>query len=427
MTFSSPLGFLAYASVAGVDAFLFVVFSSSALDLFTLLTFGLVPVSFLVIASGSLASDRETGFSTLLLTAPISRAGYVGLRFLAVFLLGSIAIALGVPYLLLLVLFGGWSWVLLVSVTVVAFSSLFFSVALGLMLAVLVGKRGSSVGLFTGFLATAILLVLPLAASLPPFHEIDPEIAYPLYRAMQVSPVMLVGDYLGVQSSWTSESLPTSFLGLVILGFLLLGLAAWIVKRLQNSEDWEVQPHIRIAVIILVIVSVLIVSFAVFPSSTAVDPSERGFTERGAIAVDLRFTPVPPFNPGQRVSGSVNVSVLAFGSGPVTFHSIEVRLRSFTLDLRPALVAIGDLTADPVANRSVVSRVQAIEATVRGSGGLASAYGTITVFVRSGEISFRTFFSYPIETARSFAQGFIIGVILPELITLASIPWLRRE
>ncbi len=176
ITLASSMSLTVYSVVATIQAVSFLVFAPSLLAVFALIVFGLLPMSFLVLAAASVSSDRETGFANLLMTGPMSRTAYLGSRFLHFFLLGLVALSLSVPYLGVLVVTAGWSLELVLLLVLGALVSLFLAVSLGLAISVLGGGRGTGVTLGFGFAVVLILVITPFVSALPPSIRRNPSL-----------------------------------------------------------------------------------------------------------------------------------------------------------------------------------------------------------------------------------------------------------
>src|SRR2546428_9392814 len=71
----------------------------------------MVPILILAPATASIASDRDAGYASILFTYPVTATRYYAAKFLALHLLLGVYLLLLVPFLAIVVLYGGGGWV----------------------------------------------------------------------------------------------------------------------------------------------------------------------------------------------------------------------------------------------------------------------------------------------------------------------------
>src|SRR2546428_4330554 len=70
----------------------------------------MVPILILAPATASIASDRDAGYASILFTYPVTATRYYAAKFLALHLLLGVYLLLLVPFLAIVVLYGGGGW-----------------------------------------------------------------------------------------------------------------------------------------------------------------------------------------------------------------------------------------------------------------------------------------------------------------------------
>src|SRR5437016_13587866 len=71
----------------------------------------MVPILILAPATASIASDRDAGYASILFTYPVTATRYYAAKFLALHLLLGVYLLLLVPFLAIIVLYGGGGWI----------------------------------------------------------------------------------------------------------------------------------------------------------------------------------------------------------------------------------------------------------------------------------------------------------------------------
>lgn len=208
-----------------------------AFAMFFFIGFVLVPIFGTAIGAVMISGERASGYAAVLHTAPITPAAYYGAKWLTAFLWTSLALLLTVPYGLLFALFLGplflaefLPWIP-VGLLLAAFSA-----GLGVLLSVLVGRRGLLPSAFSGIgIALAVALVPMLVGVLP---EGMRDAAGWMTR---LSPMVNVLDFqqglaarsLDTEEGWKGYALVATYTALfAVLGYVLY-------HRFQNAEGWD--------------------------------------------------------------------------------------------------------------------------------------------------------------------------------------------
>src|SRR2546425_11104031 len=76
----------------------------------------MVPILILAQATASIASDRDAGYASILFTYPVTATRYYAAKLLALHLLLGVYLLLLVPFLAIVVLYGGAGWLGAISI-----------------------------------------------------------------------------------------------------------------------------------------------------------------------------------------------------------------------------------------------------------------------------------------------------------------------
>ncbi len=144
--------------------------------------------------------------------------------------------------------------------------------------------------------------------------------------------------------------------------------------------------------------------------------STKSVQERsGAISVGLEFDSRPPWMPGQRVAGFLNVTVIAWNVQVAAFHNMRVDLDSFLIRLDRSTFHLGDMSATSSPGGWMTTRLEPVEAVVGGSAGLTAHYAVVRMVVSSEELTFRTGSSYPLSIETPPLLALVLAIWLVEL------------
>lgn len=217
---------------------------------FSFFALGIVPIAFAPLAAAWLALPRATLLSHRLFTAPVSRAGHLAARVLALGTLGAAYVAATLPILLALgaemgvggIPDGARAW-LLVGLGLVA-----YGVSFGLLLATLLpGSVAGPTALAGG------TMVLSLLAGLLKGLFVDALGDGFAMRALHLLPHVALFDALAI-SPGAKGIVPASpareGLAFLLLVLAMFGSALWAQLRAQGVDGWE-RPRARPAVALL--------------------------------------------------------------------------------------------------------------------------------------------------------------------------------
>src|SRR3989442_1878911 len=106
----SPHSAISFVGSIVFVGFLFWLLASFSIDHFLNAAFLMVPILILAPATASIASDRDAGYASILFTYPVTATRYYAAKFLALHLLLGVYLLLLVPFLAIVVLYGGGGW-----------------------------------------------------------------------------------------------------------------------------------------------------------------------------------------------------------------------------------------------------------------------------------------------------------------------------
>jgi ABC-type transport system involved in multi-copper enzyme maturation permease subunit len=243
------VGSLVLAVAATMGAF-------GSFHLFFFVSFVLVPIFGTAIGAVGISGERSSGYAAVLHTAPVTPGAYFAAKWLTAYLWACLALLLTLPYGLLFALYLGPEFLarflpwIPVGLLLAAFGT-----SLGVLLSVLVGRRGVVPSAFAGIgVALAVSLVPLLLLALPTDLK---EAAAPLLRLSPLTNLLeprgnLVARTLATEEGWKGYG--------TIAGHAVLyaGLAYALYTRLQNAEGWDA-PRRHVAGALLVGVALVVV------------------------------------------------------------------------------------------------------------------------------------------------------------------------
>src|SRR3989449_3558809 len=106
----SPHSAISFVGSIVFVGFLFWLLASFSIDHFLNAAFLMVPILILAPATASIASDRDAGYASILFTYPVTATRYYAAKLLALHLLLGVYLLLLVPFLAIVVLYGGGGW-----------------------------------------------------------------------------------------------------------------------------------------------------------------------------------------------------------------------------------------------------------------------------------------------------------------------------
>lgn len=270
------------------------------LGLFRFIAFVLVPVFCTAVGAVQVSGERSSGYAAVLHTAPITPRAYYASKLLVSYAWGLLALAIAVPYAFLLAMFAGaGSLEALLPWVAVAALLCAFSACLGLLVSVLVGKRGLLPSAFAGIGLAIGLTLAPLFLMF--FPEAMRRSASALAR---LSPVIDVIDPasqggIGVRHLDTAEGL-LGYGVLVALAVVFAVLGYVIYTRLQNPEGWDA-PSGRVAAV-LAVGALLVLAPPLLAGGDPFNVDPRAHESRETRPFELGFD-ARLVDPGEPVGG----------------------------------------------------------------------------------------------------------------------------
>src|SRR5437879_9008364 len=107
----SPHSAISFVGSIVFVGFLFWLLAGFSIDHFLNAAFLMVPILILAPATAAITSDREVGYASILFTYPVTATRYYAAKFLALHLLLGVYLLLLVPFLAIIVLYGGVGWI----------------------------------------------------------------------------------------------------------------------------------------------------------------------------------------------------------------------------------------------------------------------------------------------------------------------------
>ena len=228
------------------------------LDGYGIIAYGLVPLVFIPIAAGMIASPRVNRFVECVFTAPVNRRDWLVAKFLVLVTLASAYYVALVPMLLV------YAWhiglpLLLHKFLIWTSGLLIASLAVGTLIGVLFIGRSLAAPVGAGM---GVLLVY---AGLIPLQELMVAQGNGATRSGHLallSPAVLLKNALGF--TLVASSIPTTtvltWISLLVIVVGSLILAAWVFLRAQGVETWETTRTKRWTI------TLAMVAMAVFPA-----------------------------------------------------------------------------------------------------------------------------------------------------------------
>ncbi|TLZ69349.1 MAG: hypothetical protein E6K14_09540 [Methanobacteriota archaeon] len=269
----SPHSAISFVGSIVFIGFLFWLLAGFSIDHFLNATFLMVPILILAPATASITSDREAGYASILFTYPVTATRYYAAKFLALHLLLGVYLLLLVPFLAIVVLYGGVGW--LGEIAIMAGWTILetaFVSALGLFLSASFGRRAAMASVYIGF---GLALVFVIGPWFLPYYvmAMPPDTASLGMRVLHFSPMMAALDATGTGLLVAENPLP-AFLATLAVVVILVALGLLVVRRFQSAEGWEVRrakaaPVVALGIVLLLALPVIPgVSYREFPDSS---------------------------------------------------------------------------------------------------------------------------------------------------------------
>ncbi len=241
------------------------------LDGYAIIAYGLIPLGFIPVAAGMIASPRTNRFVECVFTAPVDRRDWLAAKFLVlVTLAGAYYVAL-VPMMLVYASHVGVP-LLLSKLVIWAPGLLVASVCVGTLIGVLFIGRSLAAPVGTG------MGVLLAYAGLLPLQELMVAQGNGATRSGHItlaSPAVLLKNAEGFTLVASSIPATTTLTWICLLVIVIgsLALAAWVFLRAQGVETWEATRRQRWT-IALAIVAMIAVP-AMFADTNYDNPAPR--------------------------------------------------------------------------------------------------------------------------------------------------------
>ena len=268
----SPHSAISFVGSIVFVGFLFWLLASFSIDHFLNAAFLMVPILILAPATASIASDRDAGYARILFTYPVTATRYYAAKFLALHLLLGVYLLLLVPFLAIVVLYGGVGWLGEIAIMAgwATLETSFVS-ALGLFLSASFGRRAATASVYVGF---GLALVFVIGPWFLPYYvmAMPPDTASLGMRVLHFSPVMAALDATGTGLLVAENPLPALLATLAVV-VILVALGLLVYRRFQSAEGWEVgrakaAPVVALGIVLLLALPVIPgVSYRVFPDS----------------------------------------------------------------------------------------------------------------------------------------------------------------
>jgi hypothetical protein len=331
----NTFGLLAVAGLVLAVATTLAAFSDLAV--FRVVAFLLVPIFATSAAAVQVSGERASGYAAVLHTSPVTPAGYYAAKLLVALLWAFLAMALGLPFAVLLALHAGAGFLATLLPWIAAgFLLSAYSACLGLLISVLLGRRGLLPSAFGGIGAALALAMVPFFLGLLP--DATREAAAPLARLSPLVDVLDPRMGLGLRDlgSWEGA---VGYVTVASYAILFAGLGYAFYARLQNPEGWDApRPRVRAAVLLgalLVLAPVLATGpdplLQAHPSGSTPPPFETGrFTVDPEVRLlDAQGQPLhgAVLRPGEALPLELQVGGQATSNATLT----DVRVRVFAL------------------------------------------------------------------------------------------------
>ena len=226
------------------------------LDGYGIIAYCLVPLAFIPLAAGAIASPRANRFVESVFTAPVERRDWLAAKVLVIFTLaGAYYVAL-VPMMLVYTSHVGLP-TLLGKFLIWAPGILVVSIAVGTLIGVLFIGRSIAAPAATG---VGVLLAY---AGLVPLQELlvaQGNGATRTGHLTLVSPAVLLKNALGFTLVATSIPATTTltWMSLAVVAIGAFALAAWVFLRAQGVETWETTRGQRWTITVAIVAIVLL-------------------------------------------------------------------------------------------------------------------------------------------------------------------------
>ncbi len=343
----SPHSAITFVGSIVFVGFLFWLLAGFSIDHFLNAAFLMVPILILAPATAAITSDREVGYASILFTYPVTATRYYAAKFLALHLLLGVYLLLLVPFLAIIVLYGGVGWIGDIG-RMAGWATLetAFVSALGLFLSASFGRREAMASAYIGF---GLALVFIIGPWFLPYYvmAMPPKTASLGMRVLHFSPMMAALDATGTGLLVAENPLP-AFLATLAVVVILVALGLLVYRRFQSAEGWEVGRAKAAPVVALGIV--LLLALPVFPGMSYTEFPDSYGTQSCVMASMLQYcvsfeTPQeigsPPPSIGSRIQAQMVVSLYNDQPVNITVEKIVVRWSSRFIDFNVTRAEFG--------------------------------------------------------------------------------------
>jgi len=343
----SPHSAISFVGSIVFIGFLFWLLAGFSIDHFLNATFLMVPILILAPATASITSDREAGYASILFTYPVTATRYYAAKFLALHLLLGVYLLLLVPFLAIVVLYGGVGW--LGEIAMMAGWAILetaFVSALGLFLSASFGRRAAMASVYIGF---GLALVFVIGPWFLPYYvmAMPPDTASLGMRVLLFSPMMAALDATGTGLLVAENPLP-AFLATLAVVVILVALALLVVRRFQSAEGWEVRrakaaPVVALGIVLLLALPVIPgVSYREFPDSSGTQSCVSASMLQYCVSFETpQQIGSPPPSLGSPIQAQMIVSLYNDQPVNVTVEKIVVSWSSRFIDFNVTRAEFG--------------------------------------------------------------------------------------
>lgn len=325
----APAALYFFLGVVGLLGLMFWLTSTWLVAGFVDFAYLFLPLFFLTLASAQISQDRESGFSTILFTHPISQGEYYAAKFLSLHLVLAVYLLALFPFGVLIVIFAGSGWISEIFWRIGwTLLTTIFVVALGLLISAGLGKRATVPSVSLGFAGAMILMFGPFLA-VQYMGALGPDLTPTILALLHVSPLLGAMDTFGSHGLEIIKPLtPILLTGLLSVFLIVVGLL--VFRRLQSPEGWEA-PIVKRAAAFVVVLGVLLSAPLLigFEYSAQIGSTSdcREYYDIELCLKGLRMDGDLPYL-GSEVRGFLGIRVLNDEAVPVVVNSISLRWHS---------------------------------------------------------------------------------------------------
>ena len=343
----SPHSAITFVGSIVFVGFLFWLLAGFSIDHFLNAAFLMVPILILAPATAAITSDREVGYASILFTYPVTATRYYAAKFLALHLLLGVYLLLLVPFLAIIVLYGGVGWIGDIG-RMAGWATLetAFVSALGLFLSASFGRRAAMASAYIGF---GLALVFIIGPWFLPYYvmAMPPKTASLGMRVLHFSPMMAALDATGTGLLVAENPLP-AFLATLAVVVILVALGLLVYRRFQSAEGWEVgrakaAPVVALGIVLLLALPVIPgVSYREFPDSYGTQSCVMASMLQYCVSFETpQEIGSPPPSIGSRIQAQMVVSLYNDQPVNITVEKIVVRWSSRFIDFNVTRAEFG--------------------------------------------------------------------------------------